>query len=230
METAFKTVSSIVLLYCLTAPLASAQGFVIVDPIDRVVTPVPRPEPVLNRPEYVRVRSVNYGGSGCPAGSVAINVTPDFSTFSMFWDSFIAEVGPGLPAFAKRKNCAVSIDLDFPQGWSYSVFSSSLRGYASLERGVDAVIQTSYYFQGSSATASLRTNLTGPYDSYFKVRDTLGATELVWSPCGMSRALTVNFSVSLNNMRNRSGSGLIAVDPIDGDMRRTIDLQWRRCR
>jgi hypothetical protein len=181
-------------------------------------------------PSYVRVRSLNYAGSGCPAGSVATNVSPDLQAFTLLFDDYIAEVGPGISAREKRKNCVVNVDLDFPQGWSYTVFTVDYRGFLDLERGMIGTQQTSYYFQGSSSTARLRTNSVGPISNDYHIRDTLGVSALVWSPCGASRSLNMNTEVRIDNSRNRRGAGLMTIDSIDGQLKHIYGVQWRRCR
>lgn len=181
-------------------------------------------------PSYVRVRSINFAGSGCPAGSVATNVSPDLQAFTLLFDNYIAEVGPGISAREKRKNCVVNVDLDFPQGWTYTVFTVDYRGFLDLERGLTATQQTSYYFQGSSSTARLASNFAGPAARDYQVRDTLGVTSLIWSPCGASRSLNMNTEVRVDNTRNRSGSGIMTLDSIDGQLKHIYGVQWKRCR
>jgi hypothetical protein len=125
-------------------------------------------------PPYVRVRNISYAGSGCPAGSVAGNTSPDRQAFTLLFDSYIAEVGPGVPLSLKRRNCQLNIDLDFPSGWSYTIFTVDYRGYVALERGVKGTQQSSYYFQGQGRTATLKTIMNGPIDQNYQIRDTLG--------------------------------------------------------
>lgn len=190
----------------------------------------PPPPPQSSFPNYVRVRSVSYAGSGCPAGSVSTNISPDYGSFSILWDSFIAETGPGIPLSASRKNCQLAIDLDFPQGWSYTVADVEYRGYVSLDRGVDATQSTAYYFQGQTSTARLSTTMRGPMSRDYVVRDTLGLSAQVWSPCGMQRALNINVQARVSNMGNSRGNGLITVESPVGSTLGGLRLQWRRCR
>lgn len=185
---------------------------------------------LADTPDYVSVRSIAYAGSGCPAGSVAENISPDLQAFTLLFDNYIAEVGPGVSAREKRKNCQINIDLDFPQGWSYTIFTVDYRGYMSLENKVVGTQKSSYYFQGSRATASLQSVFRGPYDNDYQIRDTLGLSAVVWSPCGASRALNINTQVRVDNNRNRRGFGLATIDSIDGQLAHIYGIQWRRCR
>lgn len=181
-------------------------------------------------PSYVRVRSINYAGSGCPAGSVATNVSSDLQAFTLLFDSYIAEVGDGVSAREKRKNCVVNVDLDYPNGWSYTLFTVDYRGYIDLERALVGTQQTSYYFQGSASTARLASNITGPVSRDYQIRDNLAVSALVWSPCGAHRALNMNTEVRIDNSRNRRGSGIMTIDSIDGQLKQIYGIKWSRCR
>jgi hypothetical protein len=179
-----------------------------------------------DQPSYVRVRSLSYAGSGCPAGSVATNVSPDRQAVTFLWDSFAATIGDGAPFSDKRKNCQVNVDLDFPSGWSYSLATIDARGYVSLERGVTAEALTTFYFQGSATTGRFQTTFRGPEDRDYELRDTLGTGGEVWSPCGAQRSLNVNFEVRLN-ADDDDARGLITLG--DGEDGTSLGFKWRRC-
>src|SRR5689334_15122691 len=71
-----------------------------------------RSEPVPSN-DRVRLRSVSYAGTGCPAGSVAAAI-PDAKHVVLLFDAFYPEVGPGLPLSQTRKNCQVNLDVTIP--------------------------------------------------------------------------------------------------------------------
>jgi len=65
----------------------------------------------------VKIIGVTAIGTGCPAGSAYVTLDATGTIFDVAFDSYVASVGPGnLPADA-RKNCRVSINLQFPQGY-----------------------------------------------------------------------------------------------------------------
>lgn len=189
-------------------------------------------EALADAPNHVRLRSLSYAGSACPAGSVSARISAGRDAFDIIADGFVAEVGPGVPFSAKRKNCQLIIDLDYPSGWSYAVHSFEHRGYASLDRGVKATLQASLYFQGQASTATAKTVLTGPLDRDFVVRDSLGANAQVWSPCGAQRALNINSQIVLSNSANTRGFGLVTIDT-GADAPSGLGklyITWKRCR
>ena len=175
-------------------------------------------------PAFATIRSLSWAGSGCPAGTVAGNLAPDLTAFTLLFDSYVAEIGPGLPLSLSRRNCQILVDLDSPQGWSYSVFDFDYRGFANIPSGVSGILESKYFFQGQSYTARLATTLRGPRNGDYQIRDSLPLDAVVWSPCGAQRGLLINVAVRLENHSGNSNArgSITLVTPVYG-------LQWRRC-
>lgn len=180
-------------------------------------------------PDNVTINNIVYAGSGCPAGSVAQNVSQDASAFTLMFDDYMAEVGPGVPFFAGRVNCQLNIDLSYPSGWSFTVISIDTRGFVELDPGVTALQQSSYYFQGQDGSAVMSSNAVGPIDTDYDLTDSLTSDALVWSPCGEQRSLNIDTEVRANNFGNPTGNGLITTDSIDGQVTTVFAIQWQRC-
>lgn len=178
-------------------------------------------------PNQVSINGISYAGSGCPAGSVSQVLSLDAKAFTLLFDSYVAEAGPGMPLSLARKNCQIAVDLRFPPGWSYSIFTVDYRGYARLDPGTSGQQISSYYFSGQAKTGNLRTNFYGPTERDYQIRDTLGLDTVVWSPCGASRALNMNTQVRVTASGSRRA--LLTVDSIDGELKQIYGIQWRRC-
>ncbi len=71
--------------------------------------------------------------------------------------------------------------------------------------------------------------MRGPIDLNYQIRDTLGLTALVWSPCGAQRALNINTEIRTDNSAFSSRHGLMTTDSIDGEVKLIYGLTWRRC-
>lgn len=184
---------------------------------------------LADSPEYVRLRNITYNGTGCPRNTVAGNISQDRQAFTLLFSEYYAEVGPGVPFNQKRKNCQLLLDFDYPRGWSFSILTVDVRGYAALDRGVKATQQTSYYHQGEFKTATLKTVINGEYDANYQLRDVLPLEGQAWSPCSAQRAVNLNTQVILDNSRNSRGRGLITVDSIDTSTTLIYGVRWRRC-
>src|SRR4051812_38006942 len=74
-------------------------------------------------------KQVTYGGTGCPQGSVGSVISQDRTTMTLIFDQYVASIGPGIPVTENRKNCQLNIDLIYPGGFQYSIFSADYRGY-----------------------------------------------------------------------------------------------------
>jgi hypothetical protein len=182
----------------------------------------------LSAPSDVRVKSINYAGSGCPAGSVSGKLGRDFTSFTLYTHDFLAQIGYRIPLIEKRKNCQLTVDLLVPSGWSYTIAEVEYKGYVSLDRGVTATQSSAYYFQGSALTARVTSNMRGPLNAEYNIKDTLGISAQVWSPCGAVRALNINAQVLLQST-NRNASGIITLDRIKGNVETIYGLRWKRC-
>jgi Domain of unknown function (DUF4360) len=172
-------------------------------------------------PPFVRIRSLSWAGSGCPAGTVTSDLTPGFT---LSFGSFVAEIGPGVPPSQSRENCQILVDLDFSQGWSYSLADVDCHGSANLGPGVSGVQESAYYFQGEFQTGRLQTPLKGPKVGDYQIHASLPLDALVWSPCGAQRALNINSSVWVENKSgNPNARGAMTIAKCG------YDLKWRRC-
>lgn len=186
--------------------------------------------PVLaDGPSHVRIDSITYAGSGCPAGSLAESLSVDSRLLSIEFDSYIAEIGPGVSRMESRKNCQINVSLSYPQGWSFAVNEVDYRGYISLERGVTGVQSTTQYFAGRADSVKLQTTFRGPMDTDYQLRDQLGISSILWSPCGVNRSLNLSTQIRLDNSGNRNGSGLMTLDQISTRASHRYGLIWKRC-
>ena len=155
-----------------------------------------------------------YAGSGCPAGTVAINTSPDNQAFTLLFDSFwiAGSASSGAQLSAK---CVTTVNISVPAGWSFSVISVDTRGYASLATHQVKVDINSRVAvgnnNGNAASGSLR--LRGPFDDNFQIRAEVPGASGRWSACddGLTR---VEFDTEIKMKRE----ALAAVDSLDGQV------------
>jgi hypothetical protein len=102
----------------------------------------------------VQVLGLSFAGSGCPAGSVAGQISTDLTTLTLLYDTFVAQSGQGLKPADMRKNCQLNIKLRYPQGWQFSIVKADYRGYAALPKGNTGTCKATYYFSGDSRQVS----------------------------------------------------------------------------
>lgn len=113
-----------------------------------LATPTPPPGP---NPNDIYIKKFTYAGSGCPAGSVANATDTSKQVLTLLYDDYIASIGPGTVPSDRRKNCQLNLDIHYPNGWQYSLFTADYRGFGDLDKGVTGNQVSTYYFSGEQA-------------------------------------------------------------------------------
>lgn len=217
-----------------TEELGAAEGQLIVerDPLFGAVNSFPVGSPEAAQ---VYVESITAGGTGCPGGTdprngtVRYDLSESRDAFTMIFDEYFVEAGPGISRRGNRKACNINLNLHIPQGWSWSVGSVDYRGYAFLDRNVVGTQTATYYFQGEQLQVDPTTTFYGPMDQNYRVTDKFGFASTVWSPCGDTRSLNILTNMRVNNTRNKNGFGFLQTDTADGKLEAKLLFQWRRC-
>src|SRR5262245_26853485 len=70
-------------------------------------------------PSQIHITDIQYNGSGCPPDSAVIDLAPDGQAFTVIYSQYAAEIGPGLPLSASRRNCQLNLMIHVPQGFTY---------------------------------------------------------------------------------------------------------------
>lgn len=176
--------------------------------------------------QEIRLGQPAYGGTGCPAGSASVTLSPDQSALSILFDSYVAEAGGGRRV--DRKSCNISVPVEVPSGYSVAVFQVDYRGFNSIPYGAQSRFDAEYFWAGARGPRISRI-FRGPVSDVYTVTDGLLASTMVWTPCGASVNLRVNTSMmALSNAR--SEQTLATVDSADISSGLVYHLQWRRCR
>ncbi|OBT42040.1 hypothetical protein VE00_07440 [Pseudogymnoascus sp. WSF 3629] len=183
---------------------------------------------VRPNPSQVYINSISYGGTGCPQGSVGSFISDDRQTFTLIFDSYVASIGPTVAATENRKNCQLNLDLQYPSGFQYSIFTTQFRGYAALDKGVQGTQKATYYFSGQPEQVSSSTVFNGPLSTDYSVSDSVPFTSTIWSPCGQALPLNINSQVRLTSSVT-GATGLLTDDSIDGHITFVVGIQWQAC-
>jgi hypothetical protein len=179
--------------------------------------------------EKITINVATVLGTGCPAGTAAVAVSPDNTAFTVSYSQYVAEVGPGVAATAARKNCQINLKVNVPQGFTYAIVKTDYRGYINLAKGATGVERASYYFQGMSATGAIQHNMVGPMDGNWQFTDEVGIAAMIWHPCGEQRNLNINTELRVAKGSSGTASSFAVMDSTDGSLATIYHFGWRRC-
>jgi len=172
----------------------------------------------------ISIDDIQYTGSGCPPGSVFVDLAPDGQAFVATYAEFTTEVGPGLPPSASRKHCQLRLTLHVPRGFTYTIAAVDYGYPVSIARGARGMLKQVFYFAGQEPQASTWRIFDGPFDDDWHVRDEVEYANLVWAPCNVARPLNIDTQVRLDKgTSDRSVRSFITID------RQVFHLIWRTC-
>jgi hypothetical protein len=179
----------------------------------------------------VTIRDVTYRGTGCPAGSAAVSITPDGRQFEMTFSSFVATRGPGVAASEARKDCLLDVQLDVARGYAYSVSGADYQGFAQLDQGVVGQRASTYHFADEPREPAFVDDLKGPLSEEYQFTDTPKGEGKSCERDDDDARIRIRTSVKLEARHAPAAQGLMTVDETDGTVvKETWHLRWRRCR
>ncbi len=151
------------------------------------------------------VETVNFNGSGCPAGKETGTLVQGDILWLKFARAQKAEIGPNTSLSASRRNCAATIRFA-NNNKSYAVDSIASYIEADIPAQNSASVNVSWFFEGTGQTGSYSDTLEGDYAGiWLNNFDSIVSSEL-WSPCKADRALTVNSAIRISGPRNQPAS------------------------
>ncbi|GII81901.1 hypothetical protein Sru01_68830 [Sphaerisporangium rufum] len=187
--------------------------------------------PTTPPPDKIIIDVVTVNGSGCPAGTAAVAVSPDNEAFTVTYSDFLAQVGVGALPTDFRKNCQLNLLVHVPQGFTYAILAADYRGFASLAKGSSATQKSNYYFQGHPQTTAITHTLKGQFEDNWQFTDTTDVAQVVYAPCGEARNFNINteLRVSAGTSDPKTTTSFIAMDSTDGSIKTTYHFSWMPC-
>lgn len=174
----------------------------------------------------IQLGEPSYGGTGCPAGSASVSLSPDQKSISLLFDQYVVEAGGSRTM--DRKNCNIAVPVRVPQGYSVSVFAIDYRGFVGLPTGARAQLAVDYFLAGQGRGVRSSKVFRGPDSNDYLTSDRLGLEAIVWSGCGADTILRANTSM-LVQTNSRREQAMATVDSADINAGLIYHIQWRRC-
>jgi len=171
-------------------------------------------------PSHVRVVGVSLLGSGCPANSADVQIDATKSLMEITFSEYIIQTGPGTRASDWRKNCKLTLNMEFDQGFQFSTLATDMKGFAQIPAGARGQCTNVFDFTGVQGQAAYAIRLDGPREGPF---DLAADPDIVsWSPCGGQTAI-----MNLNTQCNISPTQQQALIAVRGSYK--VQIVWREC-
>ncbi|RCI12285.1 hypothetical protein L249_0490 [Ophiocordyceps polyrhachis-furcata BCC 54312] len=177
-------------------------------------------------PKSVKVRGISLLGSGCPKGSADVQVDSSGSLFEATFSEYQVSTGPGTRAVDWRKNCKLTINMDFTPGYSFSIVETDTIGFAEIPAGARGQCVNTFSFTGQgNHHVDYKLDLKGKYSGNFDLQSRTGLES--FSPCGGGSAiLNLNTACAITPTNLPA---LISVDHLSGKLKVKFALKWRFC-
>jgi hypothetical protein len=182
-------------------------------------------------PGQITISIVTVNGSGCPAGTAAVAVSPDNTAFTVTYSDYLAQVGVGARPTDRYRNCQLDLSVHVPQGFTYAIASADYRGFADLATGAIGTETANYYFQGNPQTTPLSHPFNGPYTDNWEGVDTVPVAALIFAPCGAQRNFNVNTQLLVNpgTSDTHTTNSFMTMDSTDGSVTTIYQFAWEQC-
>lgn len=179
-----------------------------------------------NNPADLQIGDVSYGGTGCPAGSAGIIISPDKTSFFISFDRFIAEAGGNSGRPLDRKSCALAIPVTIPAGYSLSLIPAGIKGFVSLPAGGEGEVNVESFFAGAQGPRLTKT-FQGPLEKDFSLTFPDSEESSTYSPCGGTTNLRVNTSVLVKASEGGQNAVIIIDNP--DNQGQLFLIKWKQC-
>ena len=79
------------------------------------------PGPLVSRdkPSKVKIHGISLLGTGCPPGSADVQIDATGTLFEATFSAYEVQTGPGTHASDWRKNCKLTMNMEFDSGFQY---------------------------------------------------------------------------------------------------------------
>jgi len=177
-------------------------------------------------PGDVKVIGVSLLGTGCPPNTADVQVDATKTLMEITFSEYIVQTGPGTKASEWRKNCKLTLNLAFSEGFQFATLSTEMKGYAQIPKNTRGVCTNSFDFTGIQGQANYGLSLAGEREGPFTLK--ADPDVVSWSPCGGTTAImNMNTQCSISPTQNQA---LIAVDRISGKITVQLSIEWRKCK
>lgn len=182
----------------------------------------------------VKIYDASAAGTGCPLGSVSKVTTHSkpgskgADYFQIVYDDFEIKYGKDVPARQTRKFCDFGFNIDWPEGYQFTIESLEFDGYADIHwihRGeFESKIQ---FFMGDEK--GYKRTIRGPFEGSFSGKQTRKRFDDFKSDCEGSTMVNLKTTLRLDG-NDRYGESTMTMDVSSGLLTQAVRLKWRKCK
>lgn len=189
------------------------------------------------RPGRVPVGRPQWGGNGCPAGTMNVVFAPDNLSFTILFDQFVATAQTGGGQRRDVMTCDALIPIEIPANMQMEITRVDYRGFIALPDAQSrARLDALFNFRGPGGDRDrmkLRFDFAGPVqDNYVISTDLLNGggnnPNPEVSPCGGQTTLRV-WNQLVVQSRTPNAQAQATIDSIDGQANAVYYVNWRAC-
>ncbi|RDA88926.1 hypothetical protein CP532_5524 [Ophiocordyceps camponoti-leonardi (nom. inval.)] len=202
------------------------KSFILSNILLGLAAAVPQYGDLSGPPKRFTIRNVSLIGSGCPSGTAHVQVDRSGTIFEASFSAYQVQTGPTVPASEWRKNCKLSLNLDYDPGFQFRLVGTDMSGFASIPDGIGGQCVNSFSFAGDNGDRiEYIVRFQGRNSGRFDLHSTPGLSS--WSSCESNTSiLNLNTACELEPSNHRA---LIAVDEVSGKLTVKCAIQWQRC-
>lgn len=175
---------------------------------------------------------LQFGGNGCPAGTMRVAFAPDSLSFSVLFDQFVAETKEGDRRGLDVMTCDALVPVQIPENTQMEITRVDFRGFSALPQGAYAELHSVFNFLGRGGDGdrmNLKYRFTGPTTENYEISSdviTNGDTEI--SPCGGTAILRIRNQLRV--VAKSREQATVTLDSVDGSAHAVYQVSWRTCR
>jgi hypothetical protein len=173
-----------------------------------------------------------YGGNACPQGTMRVVFAPDFLSFSMLFDQFVATINDGTNSHRDVMNCDAMIPMHIPAGMQMEITRVDLRGFLGLPVQAHGQLHSVFNFRGPGGDRdkiNLHFQFQGPVtDNYLLSTDAMNTAVSEASPCGGDTVLRVMSELRLT-APPKAGMASVTLDSVDSSGQTVYYVNWKTC-
>ncbi len=182
----------------------------------------------LTHAQDFQLGNASIDGSGCPAGSAAVALSPDKKTISVLFDKFAVEAAAGSRGGAVKCNLRIQVRNITP-GYVLDTTSFDFRGFAEIPQNATAMLATRGGAEGAGKANLVQERVSSSGD--FLISRVAQQAHVKHCHAKSHDIIKLDVGISLTARDVLQSDGLITIDTTDlgSDSGLKVGIALRKC-